>query len=161
MANIVAGRQTVVGRDAMVVVLIGARINRPWLLPLALPILSRMRAMQQELLADPDSGLLGIQSLGVGGDVQYWRSLDHLLRYAEDKDRQHAPTVRRFFQRIFKNRAVGVWHEIFVVPAGHYEGLYLNMPRQGLGKFGHLEPAVGSLKTTRDRLNVPSPSQAA
>ena len=154
MTGIVTGRQTVVGEQPMVVVLIGARINNWWLLPIALPILGRMRAMQQELLADPESGLLAIQSFGPGGDVQYWRSIDHLLAYARDEQREHVPAMRRFWKKIFKNQAVGVWHEIFVVAAGHYEGMYVNMPPKGLGRIGPLQPAEGHLKTTRDRLSV-------
>lgn len=152
MANVIQGRQTVVGEQPMVVVVIGARINKWWLLPMALPILGRMQAMQRELLADPDSGLLAIQSLGMGGDVQYWRSIDDLLAYAKDDKREHRPAMRRFFQKIFKNEAVGVWHEIFVVPPGHYEGMYVNMPAHGLGKVGPLQPATGRLKDTRGRL---------
>lgn len=153
MVDILNGKQAVLGEEELVVVLIGARINRWWLLPLAAPILNRMGAMQRELLADPESGLIAIQSLGIGSDVQYWRSLDHLLAYVKDSDHEHVPTARRFYQKIFKNQAIGVWHEVFVVPKGHYEGLYINMPRHGLGKVHpHVLPQ-GALRTTLGRLS--------
>lgn len=129
--------------------LIGARINRWWLLPFALPILARMRKMQRELLADPSSGLLAIQSLG-SADVQYWRSKEDLLRYAEKKT--HSDTSKSYFRRIFKNQAFGIWHETYVVPEGHYECIYTNVPRRGLGLFKPLVEPVGHLATAERRL---------
>lgn len=152
MTHLVPGRQTVTRDDGIVVFLIGARVNKWWLLPFALPVLLAMPKMLKELLRDPDSGLLGVQPLGLGGMVQYWRSADDLVRYANDRSRTHRPTARRFFQKIFKSRALGVWHELYVVPRGHYETLYINMPRFGLGQLGPLVEARGELATTRHRL---------
>lgn len=152
MANLIEGRRTVQRREGIVVFLIGARVNKWWLLPFALPVLSRMPAMLKELLRDPDSGLLAVQPLGIGGMVQYWRSVDDVIRYANDDSRTHRPTAKRFFRKIFKNRAAGVWHELYVVPPGHYEVLYLNMPRFGLGQVGPVVEARGELATTRQRL---------
>jgi hypothetical protein len=151
MTSIVAGRKTVKNDRDLVVFLIGARINKWWLLPLSLPILAKMRSMQKELLADPNSGLMGITSLG-GGDVQYWRSVEHLMSYADDKSKVHQPATQRFFQKIFRNEAIGIWHETYVVSAGNYECIYTNMPRLGLGKTAELVDAKGTLATGRGRL---------
>ena len=147
----------------LVVFLIGARINKWWLLPLSLPILAKMRKMQLELMADPESGLLGFQSLGIGGDVQYWRSLDDLMAYAENKQKEHQPAVKSFFRKIFKNQAIGIWHETYVVPAGNYENIYTNMPAFGLGKVGPLVDATNELATGPGRLRQgrPGPRQSS
>jgi hypothetical protein len=152
MAQIVAGAQTVRRQGDIVVFVIGARINKWWLLPLSLPILSRMNAMLAELSRDPDSGFLGVQPLGFGSMVQYWRSVDDLLRYANARDREHRPAAKRFFQKLFANQAVGVWHETYAVPAGHYEASYANMPRVGLGKLSELVEARGELARAQNRL---------
>lgn len=152
MTQIVQGRKTVHNRDPLVVFLIGARINKWWLLPLSLPILAKMRAMQKELLADPGSGLLAIQSLGFA-DVQYWRSSEDLMRYANDKKKEHQPAAKRYFQKLFRNVSVGIWHETYLVPAGQYECIYTNMPRFGLGKVGTLVDAEGELSTAARRLS--------
>lgn len=151
MAQIKSGRRTTTNERPLVVFLIGARINKWWLLPLWLPILIKMRKMQQELVADPNSGMLGFQSLG-RADVQYWRSVDDLMRYATDKTRQHQPTMKNFFQKIFRNEAVGIWHETYIVPAGSYENVYTNMPGFGLGRFLPLLEARGELATGPGRL---------
>lgn len=153
MARIIEGRKTVRNHEDIVVFLIGARINKWWLLPLALPILSKMRAMQKELLADPDSGLLAIQSLGLA-DVQYWRSAEHLMRYANDRTREHKPAARRYYQKLFRNEAVGIWHETYLVPAGQYECIYTNMPQTGLGKLRPLVEAKGPLQSAPARLQA-------
>lgn len=139
-------------REGLVVFILGARINRWWLLPIALPILSRVGKMLKELRDDPDSGLLGLQPMG-SATIQYWKSLDHLLAYTDNNERAHRPTTRRFYQRLFKNRAVGIWHELYVLPPGHYEGLYANMPTFGLGTCRELLPAQGALGTARRRLH--------
>lgn len=151
MAHIQSGRKTTTNSHPLVVFLIGARINKWWLFPLWLPILIKMRKMQLELLADPSSGMLGFQSLG-GADVQYWRSVDDLMKYATDKSREHQPAMKKFFQKIFRNEAVGIWHETYVVPAGNYENIYTNMPAFGLGKFLPLFEAQGELATGPGRL---------
>ena len=152
--TLIEGKQTVDHSDGVVVFLIGARINRWWLLPFALPFLTKMNKMLEELARDPSSGLLGVQPLGMGGMVQYWKSPEHLLRYAEARERTHQPTAQRYYRKLFKNQAMGIWHECFVVPAGHYEGLYANMPRFGLGQFRELRPATGDYATARRRLRA-------
>jgi len=149
--GIVRGRMTVDNDEDIVVFLIGARINRWWLLPLALPILSQAPRMLAELQADPDSGLLGVESLGFGGMIQYWKSVAHLERYANDRDRHHQPAWVAFMKKLFKNWAIGVWHETYVVKAGAYESIYSNMPRRGLGKLKPLIPATGSRATAAGR----------
>jgi hypothetical protein len=146
MARINSGRKTTKTDRELVVFLIGARVNKWWLLPLSPPILAKMRKMQQELVADPDSGLLGFQSLG-SADVQYWRSLEDLTRYAHDKKKEHQPAMKKFFRKIFTNEAVGIWHETYVVPAGNYENIYTNMPTFGLGKVVPLFDAKEALPT--------------
>ena len=46
-----------------------------------------MMAMLKELSEDPDSGLLGYEMSTFGGlIVQYWRSFEHLERFANDPD---------------------------------------------------------------------------
>lgn len=155
-------RLTTDNSEDLVVFILGARINKFWLLPIAMPILNRVQHMLKELQKDPESGLLAVQPLGFGATVLYWKSLDHVLAYADADDREHKPTARRYFQRIFKNRAVGVWHELFVVPAGHYEGLYTNMPTFGLGQCRPLVPPKGEYATARRRLKaVTKPAVAA
>lgn len=155
-------RLTTDNQEGLVVFILGARINRFWLLPIALPIVNRVQHMLQELQAEPELGLLGVQPLGMAATVTYWKSLDHLLAYADAEERTHKPTARRFFKRLFKNRAVGLWHELFVVAPGHYEGLYANMPTFGLGHFQRLVPATGPNGTARRRLaGVTTPAHAA
>ncbi len=160
MTDIIQGRKTVHNQQELVVLLIGARINKWWLLPLALPILAKMRSMQRELLADPASGLLAIQSFG-SVDVMYFRSAEDVTRYANDRKQTHQPTAKRFFQKLFQNQAVGVWHETFVVPAGNYESVYLNMPRHGMGQFMPLVDATGPLATAERRLQTKPREQRA
>lgn len=160
MSRLLDGKVTTVRDDGIVVFLIGARVNRWWLLPFVFPLLMLMPAMLRELQKDPELGLLGVQSLGPWGMIQYWRSLDHLLAYADDRTKVHKPAVRSFFKKVFRNRALGIWHETYVVPPGHYETLYINMPPFGLGRFSERAPATGKLGTARQRLKLPEPAQA-
>jgi hypothetical protein len=152
MSQVQTGRHTVSNDQDIVVFLIGARINRWWLLPLSLPILSKMNKMLRELQQDPESGLLAVQPVGFGATVQYWKSYDHLDRYANDPKKVHRPTWTAYFARLFKNYAAGIWHETYVVRAGEYEAIYTNMPRRGLGLFKPLIAAHGVHTTSASRL---------
>lgn len=156
MTSIIPGRKTVVRNDSFVVFLIGARINKWWLLPIALPILSKFRRMRDELMANPESGLLGFQPLGMGGSVQYWKSVEHLNAYAADKAQTHEPVWRQYFKKLFKPEAVGIWHETYVISPDNYECIYTHMPAFGLGKVGPLVDAKGRLERAKGRLPHPA-----
>lgn len=160
MSNVITGRNTVDNSEPIVVFLIGARVNRWWLLPIVLPILSAMPRMLGELAKDRDSGFLGVQSFGFAS-AQYWRSVDHLLAYASHRERTHQPTVVRYFKKLFRGAAAGIWHEIYYSAPGAYEGYYINMPTYGLGRTRPLQPAQGPLATTRGRLWGLFPRQTA
>ena len=146
-------RLTVARDQGFVVFLIGARLNKWWLLPVVWGVAMAMRRMLNELRANPDSGLLAFEEYGGRTTLmlQYWRSREDLLRYARDKERAHAPAWRRWI-REWGEGAVGIWHETYVVEPGSYECVYQHMPAFGLGKVGPLVPAEGPLKTAAGRL---------
>ena len=78
----------------MTVFLIGMRANRWWQLPKVLRVASAMPRMLRHLAAHPDAGMLGWQQwLGrTTLMVSYWRSPEHLQKFASDRD---APTWAR------------------------------------------------------------------
>lgn len=140
-----------------VVFLIGMRINQPWRPDKWLPVFTAMRPMIKELEADPDSGFLGYsQGLFASGPtiVQYWRSFDHLERYARRPDAEHLPAWKRFNKRVRDSPAVGIWHETYRVRAGEYEAIYGNMPRIGLGAIGEFAPIGSTTATAAKRIGV-------
>ena len=57
--------------------------------------------------------------------MQYWRSFDHLERFARDRDALHWPAWVEFNRRMKDARGdVGIWHETYKVRAGEYESVY-------------------------------------
>jgi Domain of unknown function (DUF4188) len=137
-----------------VVFLIGMRVNRPLMVHKWLPVFLAMPRMLKELEGHPDSGFLGaITSLGV--IVQYWRSFEHLERYARSSDYEHWPAWVAFNKRVGNSRGdVGIWHETYKVRGGEYETVYSGMPPFGLGKAGTLVPASGRHETARGRIGA-------
>ncbi|GAA1005382.1 MULTISPECIES: DUF4188 domain-containing protein [Streptomyces] len=137
-AEPIKGRMAAAGERDVVVLLIGMRINsfaavRSWW-----PVARAMRPMLAELSRDPDSGLLGYRILLAGLRevqlVQYWESKEKLFAYAAAPDRSHHPAWAAFNRRLREGKGgVGMWHETYVVPAGSYEAIYVNMPESGLG----------------------------
>jgi len=86
MTPALSGRLTARFEGEVVVFLIGMRVNRLWKVHKWLPVARAMPQMLRELRADPESGLLGFESW-VGNptiSLQYWRSFEHLERYAKD-----------------------------------------------------------------------------
>ena len=98
--------------------------------------------MLRELARHPEQGLLGAHSgLLFGGPavVQYWRSFEHLERFARDPANLHLPAWRWFNRAVKASGEVGIWHETYLVPAGRYEAIYGNMARIGLAAAaGHV-----------------------
>lgn len=137
-----------------VLFLIGMRFNQPWKVHKWLPVVSSMGRMLRELQSKPELGLLH-QDIWVARtimQVQYWRSMDHLLDYAKNRDSQHLPAWRAFNKAINNNGSVGIWHETYAVTEGSYENIYANMPPFGMGLAGTLEPVRGKRETAAGRL---------
>ena len=155
MVELIRERVCAEREGGVVVFLIGMRINRlgkPWRW---LPVMMAMPRMLRELAAHPELGMLSASSYLGGRDflvVQYWKSAEHLQRYARGTTQAHLPAWRRFNAEIGTGGDVGIWHETHVVPAGHSEALYVNMPRHGLGLSGELHAAVGERSTAAKRL---------
>lgn len=144
-------RMTTERAEGIVVFLIGMRVNRWWKVHRWLPIMFAMNRMLRELRARPESGYLG-GTLLPSLSVQYWESSEKLLAYASDRTGEHFPAWAEFYRRIGTNGDVGIWHETYVVPAGAYESMYVNMPPTGLGRYVPLVPARGHLSRARTRL---------
>ena len=152
MAQVIARRMAAQIEGDFVVFLIGMRINKPWKLHKWLPVFLAMPKMLKELERHPESGFLGC-IFGLKVIVQYWRSFEHLERYARSTDQLHWPTWVAFNQRSGNSREeVGIWHETYLVRAHEYEAIYSGMPPFGLGKVGPLVPASGRHETARGRL---------
>jgi hypothetical protein len=138
-----------------VVFLIGMRINKPWKIRSWWRAFQPMRPMLKELDANPQLGCLGY-TFGFPVIIQYWKSFEHLEAYAKAADHLHLPAWKAFNRQVANSRGdVGIWHETYFVPAGHYEAVYSGMPPSGLGKVGRLVPATGRHETARDRFKMP------
>ncbi|WLW51969.1 DUF4188 domain-containing protein [Streptomyces sp. YU58] len=155
----IEGRTTAAGEEEVVVFLIGMRINsfaapRSWL-----PVARAMGPMIAELSREKGSGLLGYQFLlgfpRVLYVVQYWDSKEKLLAYASAPDGKHRPAWAAFNRRLREGKGkVGFWHETYVVPAGSYESVYVNMPEFGLGKATGVVPVGRRGDRAADRLRL-------
>jgi hypothetical protein len=139
----------------IVVFLIGMRINKLWKFWKWLPVIRAMPRMLAELAGHPELGMLaarphlGLRNLMV---LQYWKSAAHLQAYAHASNEAHLPAWQAFNESVGSNGDVGIWHETYVVPRGHAESIYVNMPRYGLGLAGGVFSAKGERATAAKRL---------
>ncbi|KAL2182213.1 hypothetical protein L209DRAFT_738562 [Thermothelomyces heterothallicus CBS 203.75] len=125
--------------QGVVVLHLGARFNHPLgpLGPGAKQLGDQFEACNRDLLARArEFGCLGMTSYrGDGAEarntllsVYYFRDLEGLNRFAHDAvhrrawDWYHRECLKRGYAHL------GIFHEAFVVPAGAYETLYVNMP---------------------------------
>jgi hypothetical protein len=149
---VIPGRMTAEIDGDFVVFVIGMRINRWWKVQKWLPVALAMGRMLRELHGHPDSGFLGARA-GLRVSVQYWRSFEHLDRYARDPAREHWPAWVEFNRRVRASSGdVGIWHETFLVRAGQYEALYASMPREGLAAAGRYVPVARARESARARV---------
>ena len=155
MGDVRQGRWTTKVEGDFVVFLIGARLQPTHPLRSMRDLGGFTRGMPQMLkylMAHPEKGLLGYQLSGISlMNVQYWRSFEHLERFAKDESDPHLATWRSYWKRLGKANRTGIWHETFLVRAGEYEAIYGNMPPYGLGRAGDLVP-LREDATARKRL---------
>src|SRR5436309_13610576 len=137
-----------------VVFLIGARLDKLHPIRSFMDLGGRrgMKHMLDYLVEHPDKGLLAYE-MGFPTIVQYWRSFEQLEAFAKDKDDPHVEIWRQYWRRVGKSDRTGIWHETYLVKAGHYEAMYGNTPPHGLGKAGHLVP-VNESSSARSRLKA-------
>jgi len=155
MAKLQRGRYTADYDEPFVVFVIGMRINRLWQLWKWIPVAMAMGPMLKTLMKHPEKGFLGVTthlSWRTITTIQYWKSFDHLERFARDKDDPHLDSWRRFNQRARDSKAVGIFHETYMVPARQFEAIYVNMPAYGLGRATTTVEAVGKRETARRRI---------
>lgn len=152
MTPVIPQRMTAEIDGDFVVFIIGVRINRPWKVHKWLPVVLSMPRMLRELAAHPEAGLLATL-VGFPAIVQYWRSFEHLERYARSHDHAHWPAWVDFNKRVrVSSGDVGIWHETYLVRAGEFEAVYGAMPRIGLARAGRHVPVQGSRDSARARL---------
>jgi len=155
MAKIEKGRFTAKMDEPFAVFIIGMRINRPLAVRQWLPTARAMLPMLRELYKHPEKGFLGGEFffyLWGPAVLQYWRSFEDLERFARDPDDPHMPAWQRFNREARSSRAVGIWHETYLVEPGAFEAIYANMPEFGLAKATERVPAIGGRETARRRL---------
>jgi hypothetical protein len=158
MGKVIEGRMTAGSREEITVFLIGMRINSFWRLTHWWPVFKAMPQMLRELSQDPHSGMLGHRLLFSGRViyvVQYWSSHEELLAYASAPENRHRPAWAAFNRRLRNGKGrVGFWHETYVVPAGHHEQVYVNMPAFGLGAATEVIPVGRRGERAADRLSL-------
>jgi hypothetical protein len=157
MAKVIPARMTSDLEGDFVVFLIGMRINKPWKLHKWWPVAMAMGPMLRVLSQRKDLGLLAFHSwISPSGPmvVQYWRSAEHLQRFAKDTSLPHHPAWRKFNRRVATSGDVGIWHETYQVSAGRHETVYANMPRFGLANAGEHLPVAARGDSAAQRLEA-------
>lgn len=155
MSKVHAGRYTAHIEGEFAVFVIGMRFNKLWKVHRWWPVFTAMPKMLAELAQHPEMGLLGTRFSRTGRTLaitQYWRSFDHLERFARDADKTHLPAWRRFNQQVGSSGDVGIYHETFKVAAGAYECLYANMPVFGLAAASEHVPVGAGGEAARQRM---------
>jgi len=155
MARIRSERMTAVAETDFVLFMIGMRFNNVLAIHRWLPVFLAMPRMLKELHIHRELGFTSYE-MWMGRTlilVQYWESADKLIEYAKAKDSEHLPAWRSFNKLAMKSKAVGIWHETYVVDKGKTENVYVNMPPFGFGKVGSLQVASGERNTAQGRLS--------
>ena len=149
------GRYTAKADGEFVLFLIGMRFNKWWRIAKWLPVFIAMPRMLRELHKQPELGLLHHEMWFSRTIifVQYWKSVDLLMAYANASDAEHLPAWKAF-HRAVRDDSVGIWHETYVIKPGQYENIYANMPRFGLGAVAEPQEAKGHLARASTRMQA-------
>ena len=158
MADVMRGRYTARIDGDFVVFLIGMRINRPLRVRKWVPMARKMGPMLKALAEDPASGLLSFEFGWMNRGpalVQYWRSFEHLDRFAKDPGMPHLPAWRWYNQAIKSSGDVAIWHETYQGPCRRVrDDLRESQPLragQGRGSPACLTPRADRSRAHRGR----------
>ncbi len=163
MATLFPSRYAGAAPDGIVVFLIGMRINKPLRVRRWLPVFVAMPRMLRQLDKEPSAGLLGWHFVFLHGGpaiLQYWRSFEHLDRFARDPDALHLPAWKQFNRFVRDSGDVGIWHETYNVPPGASEAIYANMPRVGLAAIADHHPIGSTSQTAPIRMGTTEADEA-
>jgi hypothetical protein len=130
--------------EGTVVFLIGMRVNRWRAIREWFPVFTAMPRMLKELSTHREVGFLDASTWWAGRNimtVQYWRSMDDLMRYATGKDGEHFPAWQRYLKLAKASGATGIWHEAYEVSPETSHIIYANMPPSLMGKATSWIPA--------------------
>lgn len=154
MSKVINSRMFAKYEGDFVIFMIGMRINFFLKVNKWFPVTMAMPKMIKELYADKSSGFLGAETWFGRTTimVQYWKSFEHLEKYAKDREKEHYPAWKNYNQKVRKTNAVGVWHETYKARPGSYENIYVNMPPFGLGKAGKLIPVSEKYEEAKQRI---------
>ncbi len=164
MAKVQAGRFTAAPDDEVVVFLIGMRFNKPWKFWRWWPVFVAMPRMLKRLSLEPELGLLHTQSGMLSGHplvVCYFRSPEHLYRFAKDPTLPHLEPWRAFNKKVRDSGDVGVWHETYRVSPDRAESVYANMPLWGLAAATNCVPVGGRGHTAEHRAGLTTSDEPA
>lgn len=154
MAKIFAGRYAAKMDEPFAVFIIGVRVNNFFAFRKLWQISKTMPAMLKELGQYKDKGLLHYENIlywrGTA-TIQYWKSFDHLERYAHEPGGTHPRAWAEFNKTIGGDGSVGIWHETYAIEPGRFESVYGNMPKFGLAAAAEHVPAEGRFNKARDR----------
>ena len=121
MSRILQQRTAGVIEGDFVVFVIGMRMNRFWKVHKWLPIAWAFRrapgtvqAAGRRVARGPPDARRHAES----PVCAFWRSFEHLERFARDPDKAHLPTWAAFNKRVGTSGDVGIWHETFGLKAG-------------------------------------------
>ena len=141
--------------DLMMLIL-GFKLRRLRALPSLLGIgrgLAQVQRNPPEGLLRHEQSMLGWNHVGIR---QYWRDRDSLEAFT--RTAPHASWWQNFLR---DTQGCGFWHEAYSARGG-VEAIYVGMPeRTGLGTFAPIVQPVGSLLSSRGRLEAFSVSKEA
>ncbi|MFE6285163.1 DUF4188 domain-containing protein [Streptomyces sp. NPDC057877] len=120
--------------EGTVVLLIGLRINKFRMVHRWMPVIGSMIPMLIELRKNKDHGFLYSRAWfnRTVIMVQYWRSMDDLMRYSHRVDGRHRTMWAWFNRAVRDDGAVGIFHEAYIISPDRMHSVYRNMPRFGM-----------------------------
>lgn len=144
---IMRGRFVATPPPGTIVFMFGMRVNRWGEVRHWLPLWRSLRRMIRQQRDRPQSGMLWSTSWRDGREItvlQYWRDMETLMAYAQDKTYGHAHVWKKYNHGIGDTGEVGIWHEAYAIDPetpGRLHTIYRDVPKRGLAAATELADA--------------------
>ncbi|MCZ1182374.1 DUF4188 domain-containing protein [Shouchella clausii] len=137
----------------VVIFIVGMKIQQWWNIKAWGPVFSAMPPMLKELSSKKGTGFLHYEAGWNGRNIvitQYWENIKSLHDFAHGKTHMNAWT--HFYKKAADSKGVGFFHETYVVKAGSYESIYVNMNKPRGLAAAYSSYATETDSTMRNRL---------
>jgi Monooxygenase af470-like len=158
MPKIMREKFTADVKEPFVFFMTGGHVNNLFMVHKWLPVVWNFIKLTRYVTTHPETGCLGghlyfrVRPFGMILH-SYWRSSEDLETFARSAEEGHLSVWENYMQHVSENRAMAIYHEMYLVEADKFKAIYINSTPVGLAKAMGAIPITSRQQHAHERIN--------